>query len=175
MKTFDSILPMFVALIFVSFACALIGFGLLIDYKYNSQSQKNKRIGIALVGQIFLLGFVNVILSFIFNQIVRKDIIKFVDRKDLRIQINNQEIIGSKRDSIAREIGFVYNFYHNHTYPTTRIDLNLISKEKVYHIKLQRDSREKDIYWVFVLDYNETTNDDIGKIQTNVFDNFTFK
>ncbi len=64
---------------------------------------------------------------------------------------------------------------HQHTSPTRKIKMSIKSKNKVYNLELKRDSRYRDVYWIFVTNYIKTSEWDIGQIQTKLFDNYDFE
>jgi hypothetical protein len=58
----------------------------------------------------------------------------------------------------------------HHSHPTETLVVDIRSSRGEIHLKLGRDSGNKEEYWVFSPTYWFTTRNEIGRLQTQVFD-----
>lgn len=58
----------------------------------------------------------------------------------------------------------------HHSHPTNRIQVDIQNEKGTLHLELRRDSDNLQEYWVYYPKYTVTSNNEIGRINTTVFD-----
>jgi hypothetical protein len=58
------------------------------------------------------------------------------------------------------------------THTTKKIRIEVMSKNQTLMIRLGRDSNRNQEYWVFYPDYRFTSTHEIGRITTDLFDDY---
>lgn len=171
MIVFDTILQYFFYFSFVSFSGAIVGIICLLKLKKSDNKEDaNQYLKIAKVLIIQLLIYFIIIFSMnkIFNNIVKHNFIETLESKSIKIKINNTIIDTTFQNQLLVELKNIRNISTNHSGPQERIKIEVIADGTSTKLELGRDSNKPDLYWVFVTNYEITTNNDIGLIKTNL-------
>ncbi|MGH9874885.1 MAG: hypothetical protein ACRD9S_20720 [Pyrinomonadaceae bacterium] len=84
--------------------------------------------------------------------------------------VNEQEVRNPDKLISALKETRPYSAHHSH--PTKRIRVLIRSGEKDLRLELRRDSDNPREYWVFSLGHEVTSNNEIGRITTEAFDEY---
>ena len=106
------------------------------------------------------------------QRIVRREVKTFLNNvsSNAVVEINKQQI--ENKVQVIEELIKVAPLTAHHSHSTKRIHINIIDGDEGLVIELGRDSSRDQEYWVFYLGYGETYVNEIGRITTNLFDNF---
>lgn len=171
MKVFDTILQYFFYFSFISFSGAIVGIICLIKQKKSDNKEDaNQYLKIAKVLIIQLVIYFIILFSTntLFNHIVKHNFIETLESNSIIIKINNSIIDTTFQNKLLVELKNIRNISTSHSGPQERIKIEVIANLKSTKLELGRDSNTPDLYWVFVTNYETTTNNDIGLIKTNL-------
>jgi len=108
------------------------------------------------------------------TSLLRREVVRFIgdaagDEPILRI---NGEIIQQPAAYLS-ELAALRWYAPHHSHPEReRIQLEIMRRHKSIALELGRDSQRQDEYWVFYPKYTITTDNEIGRIRTTVFDEY---
>lgn len=169
METFDSFIIYFGYFVLFSFVLGFLGFIFLsIDNSFVDNPKKINTIGAILIGQLLFCVFFLFLFHSRFSNNLIREITQIINSKELQISINDRIILNPLKDPLLSELKSIKQISTNHTTPTFEINVNLIAKDKKIHLLLGRDSEDSSLYWIFVKDYETSSNHEIGKIRTKL-------
>jgi hypothetical protein len=87
-----------------------------------------------------------------------------------QVYVNSQPV--RDPDRIINALQQVASQPAHHSHPTKRIRIEIESEERKLILKLGRDSGYRQEYWVFYPKYHATSDNEIGRITTPVFDEY---
>lgn len=154
-----------------SFILSIVGFGFLFSVRWGNPKNKNKtlKVGAILFGQVFLIwGIMGIGNAFMQNR-VRKELKVFLNQPNLIIKINGEIINKPDSDSIAKELMKIKKMSGHRSSPIDMFQIELISNGTSVIIDLGQDDNIKNEYWIFWKKYRMTSNNEIGRIRTEVF------
>jgi len=86
------------------------------------------------------------------------------------VYINQQPVDDS--DRIISALKQIAPYWAHHSHPTKRIRVDIRSDTSDLTLELGRDSDNPQEYWVFYSESGVTSNNEIGRITTPVFDGY---
>lgn len=103
---------------------------------------------------------------------VRNDVLKFVNglSGNYTVYVNQQQI--HEPDKMISALKEVAPYWGHHSHPTKRIHVLIRSDVRDLRLDLARDSANPQEYWVFYLDQDLISENEIGRITTSVFNEY---
>lgn len=89
---------------------------------------------------------------------------------DVTVSVNGQQV--KDPNEIIAGLLKVAPLPAHHTHATKRFRIEVSSNEGILVLELGRDSRRQQEYWVFWPEYRYTSRNEIGRITTNLFDDY---
>jgi hypothetical protein len=89
---------------------------------------------------------------------------------DSAVTINTEPAKNS--EAVIRELATLSAIMAHHSHPTDRISVIITDGDTSLVLELARDSEIPDEYWVFYPGYQSSASNEIGRIRTNVFDDY---
>lgn len=166
----DNFLPYWLNWMFISFGFGIIGFGFLVYSKFvKSKRKKNSfKIGIILFSQTFLSWLIGFGILLSVPELARKELITLLNQSDLKVMVNDQFINLKKSDIVIFELKKIENLSTNQTFKSDDIKIDILSKDKCLNLILKQDSEHEDVYWIFVVNYEITKKNEIGRINSDI-------
>ena len=162
----DQLITILAPITLVVFAAAWI-------YTLVSTIKKNRRgliVGMA-VGGVFILNIMT--LASILTARARHDLIAFLDGKNGPFTAQVAERPDEDPDSLLAVLRSVRSLSAHHSYATTALAIRVSDpRGRVVNLVLKRDSSRPREYWVFQADYRTTSNNEVGRVVTPLFDGF---
>ena len=152
-----------------SFLLGVIGIFFLGYSNGNKKREKYKIIGVTLIGLFAFAWVIGFSLAWSLKMSARQDVINLLNQPELVIKINNKELIPEYANRVINELKKLESIPTEHSSPTKEIELEIISKNKSLTLRIKQDSRNKFEFWVFLDEYRNTKENDIGKLSTLVF------
>jgi len=90
--------------------------------------------------------------------------------EDLRISVNEQLVENPTK--VIAELKKIAPLTPHHSHATEKIRIQIMSHNKTLRIELGRDSSSAQEYWVFYPEYRYTSKNDVGRIITDIFDDY---
>lgn len=103
----------------------------------------------------------------------RQDVLNFLRRSppaDLAVTVND-ELVPNTHEVIS-VLGAISPYRAHHSHPTRRICVKVRSVADSLVLHLGRDSGDPREYWVFVPAHGITSNNEIGRVTTSLFDEY---
>jgi ABC-type multidrug transport system fused ATPase/permease subunit len=131
-----------------------------------------KKTGYATIAAFFLPIIMIFILSFAIEKIVWREVKTWLENvsDNAIVSINNE--VNQKPQTVIDELKKLVAIPAHHSHATKRIRIAIKDNEEGLVIDLGRDSQLPQEYWIFYLGYKYTRVNEIGRITTNLFDNF---
>jgi len=103
---------------------------------------------------------------------VRNDVLKFVNglSGNYTVYVNQQQV--REPDKMVSALKDVAPYWGHHSHPTKRIHLLIRNDVRDLRLELARDSANPQEYWIFYLDQELTTENEIGRITTSAFNDY---
>jgi hypothetical protein len=103
---------------------------------------------------------------------VRTKVQSFLDEvpDDVSVSINGQ--LTKKPGLVIGELRKIAPKPGHGSHATKRLDVEIINESEKLTLKLGRDSKWGQEYWVFYPKYRYTSKNEIGRISTNLFDDY---
>lgn len=157
---------------FVSFGLGVIGVLILIYVQQVKPANKRKPLitGVLLLIQVIGTWIIGFGLLWVVQFSARDELKNFLEQPNIEVQINGTTLPRSEADQILEELRKVENYMAHHSHPTDQLTIELIVNEETFPLSLERDSEIPTEYWIFSNKYEVTTSNEIGRIQTAIFD-----
>jgi hypothetical protein len=112
-----------------------------------------------------------VVASFI-TTYARHDTLNFIQSLsgNYEVYVNHQPVRDS--DKIISALKEIEPYWAHHSHPTKRIRVDIRSDVRHLTLELGRDSGRPQEYWVFTPEHGVTSDNEIGRITTSVFDSY---
>lgn len=167
----DSFLTFWRNWMFVSFGLGVIGVLVLIYVQQAKPNKKRKPIitGVLLIIQLigtWVLGFG---LVWTVQLSARNALKNFLDQPNIEVRINGRTLPKSESNGILEELRKIENYMAHHSHPTDQLTIELTSNNQTFPLSLERDSEIPTEYWIFSNKYDVTSSNEIGRIQTAIF------
>ena len=168
-----------VVLGFAPLVAMAIGAIILFVYLIRLNSEKDepvqfyKRAGIFTICLFIIPIFLCLLISSIFEGVVRKNIIDTIEifSSDASVLINGMEVENDTQ--IIKELAKTTPMLGHHSHSSDdRILIEVKDSKQGVVLVLGRDSSVKNEYWVFYPGYNSTYSNEIGRITTDIFDKY---
>ena len=168
----DSFLSLWWYWMFVSFGLGIIGFGILLYVQYEKPENKRKPLitGGLLLAQVFATWIIAFGLAWVLEVSARAELKKFLNNPNIQVKLNGESITQEFTNQIINELKKVDNIMAHHSSPTENINIELISPSANFQLILSRDSEIPTEYWVYMNKYRVTSNNEIGRITSSIFD-----
>ncbi len=155
------------------FGIAFIGFILFLATnsmeKFSNRKSKLKNIGIIMFAQIFLLEFFMIILQSILTNHIRTEFVEILKNKNTLLVQDNNTFGKFSSVELKNELLNVKNFEPHHSHPENEMSINVISNYGNFIITVGQDSNEKNEYWIFSNKYKFSSDNEIGRINSELF------
>lgn len=163
--------------VIISFFLGLIGIILL---AYNPSKNHTDRIknynlkikvaGIILIIQLVISAFLVFRLSAFVVDNAGIEVKEFLSQENLTIRIGNNKLDAYDSDKVILELRRMCHLPAHHSHPTdNEIKIQIVSGDKTMILKLYKDSKIPEEYWIFWDNYRTTTKSEIGRIRTTIF------
>lgn len=168
----DSFLSLWSYWMFVSFGLGIIGFGLLFYVQYGKPEDKRKSliIGGLLFAQVFATWAIAFGLSSVLENNVRNELLEFLISPNIQVKMNDELLPYEQSELVLNELKKVESIMAHHSHPTDRLTIDLIRNDETFPLRIERDSGIPTEYWVFSDKYKVTSSNEIGRLQTEIFD-----
>ena len=102
----------------------------------------------------------------------RHDVLKFVHglSGNYTVYVNQQQV--REPDNMVSALKEVAFYWGHHSHPTKRIHLLIRNDVRDLRLELARDSDNPQEYWIFYLDQDLTSENEIGRITTSAFNEY---
>jgi len=168
----DKIVSIWFGLMIVYFLCFLI-LGLFIYKRFSKIENHIKRTILKAIPIVFL--FIIWIVGFGLAEILeyksKKELLHFINDKS-----NSYEIIINGRrmydvNIVVEELRKIKNIVPHSSHPINEIKISITNeKRQTMELVIGRDSDRKTEYWVYVPKYRHTSINEIGRLNTGIFD-----
>ena len=102
----------------------------------------------------------------------REDALKFVRELSGHYSVCVNERPVADADRIISVLKTITPYWAHHSHPTKRIRVGVYTDRGNLILELRRDSGNPQEYWVFQPEYGVTSNNEIGRITSSVFDEY---
>jgi hypothetical protein len=112
------------------------------------------------------------LLSSIMTSIIRNDINNFLSSipTDASITIDGKAV--QDAGSVISALKQIAPLAAHHSHPESIVCITITAKGQTLRLNLGRDSERSNEYWVFYPQYRNTSNNEIGRIITKLFDSY---
>ena len=153
----------------VGFGLGIIGFFIIFSSRFTKVQKKHIRLGITfliITAVTFVLGFG---LTGIFKNAVSIELKRFIkdNESQIQIKIDNQKC--NNPQPIIDELIKISSLGYHHSSPTRKLKIEILANGQSKQIVLGQDSQIKNEFWVFDTDFRTTSDNEIGKIKSNLF------
>jgi len=116
--------------------------------------------------------FIPIIFGYGMKSTARAEVKAFLnnDSANVRVYIEGKHI--ENTDQVITELKKIAPLKHQHTRTIKNINIEITIHGETLRLVLGRDSRNNRKYWIFYPKYNYTSSNDIGRIITNLFDEY---
>ncbi len=166
MEFFNSFLKVFNYFVFIPFIIAIIRTMILVlsvsPKTVNTINVRARNIWISFWIQFIILVALSYSLDFIFDKIVRKEIVKIINSEDLIIKINDKVITYEEKNRIAEGLKNFKVTPPQHSGPTGKTyKIELITKKENRTLYLKQNDIDSTIFHV----WDNTYETEIGNVK----------
>ncbi len=167
----DSFLTFWRNWMFVSFGLGVIGVIILIYVQQAKPTNKRKPIitGVLLLIQVIGTWIIGFGLLWVVQFSARDELKNFLDQPNIEVRVNGTTLSRTEANQILEELRKVDNYMAHHSHPTDQLTIELISNDQTFPLSVERDSEIPTEYWIFSNKYEVTSSNEIGRIQTEIF------
>lgn len=145
----------------------------LIKYAKKGQIKGFWRILPFVSGGLFIIPILLIfVLSWMMTSTLRKEVKNFLGKTSSNtvVRIDGQQVV--KPDIIVGELKKTAKLSAHHSHATKRFTIEIANQAETLTLQLGRDSSNPQEYWVFYPSFGHTSKNEIGKIQTTLFDKY---
>ena len=124
------------------------------------------------VGFFLISCLTAIIVGGVITTYVRREALNFIQSlpENYTVYVNEEQVRDSHK--LISALKGIAPYWAHHSHPTKRIRILIRSDEGDLRLELGRDSDTPQEYWVFSLEHDVSSNNEIGRITTAAFDEY---
>lgn len=124
------------------------------------------------VGFFLVSCVTTIIVGGVITTYARREALNFIQRlpENYTVYVNEEQVRNSHK--LISALKQIEPYWAHHSHPTKRIRILIRTDEGDLRLELGRDSDNPQEYWVFSLEHEVSSNNEIGRITTAAFDEY---